>query len=399
MNRDSRGCAHDVRAYKIMHVGANRVLREAFRDQTPLTGVHGGLYKYPARFSPLFARAAISELTEPDDVVLDPFVGGGTTAVEALALGRRALVADISPVACLVTRARTTPLGPKEAADLLSWAHHLRVDRRRTLPDDPRVDGLPCELAAYLVPALDDVALLSSRVRTAARSVLLRLGQWVLEGSERETYRHLRTDLWSQKAVEFTVALLSSLQHLIEGAESHGVSRNEIHTRRRVLCVSAEQLTEKVRELASCALLLTSPPYPGVHVLYHRWQVDGRRETPALFWVSNTRDGSGPAFYTLGGRHAAGIEAYFGRLRRTFERMRLLLAPDAKVVQVVSFNRTSTLLPRYRASMLAAGYEAIHSRALRRRVPGRRWYARARDTDAGSEYLLVFRKGTARAQG
>ena len=40
----------------------------------------------PARFSPAFASAVIEWFTEPSDVVLDPFVGGGTTLVEALSL-------------------------------------------------------------------------------------------------------------------------------------------------------------------------------------------------------------------------------------------------------------------------------------------------------------------------
>ena len=30
-------------------------------------------------------------------------------------------------------------------------------------------------------------------------------------------------------------------------------------------------------------LILTSPPYPGVYVLYHRWKIGGRRESPAPF--------------------------------------------------------------------------------------------------------------------
>ncbi len=66
-------------------------LVRAFRDARPLTGVHSGLYKYPARFSPNFVGAAIETFTKKDDIVLDPFVGGGTTVVEALALGRRFL--------------------------------------------------------------------------------------------------------------------------------------------------------------------------------------------------------------------------------------------------------------------------------------------------------------------
>jgi hypothetical protein len=38
-------------------------------------------------------------------------------------------------------------------------------------------------------------------------------------------------------------------------------------------------------------LIVTSPPYPGVHVLYHRWHVDGRRETPAPYWIAGCNDG------------------------------------------------------------------------------------------------------------
>jgi hypothetical protein len=39
-------------------------------------------------------------------------------------------------------------------------------------------------------------------------------------------------------------------------------------------------------------LVLTSPPYPGVHVLYHRWQVDGRKETPLPFMIAGKLDGA-----------------------------------------------------------------------------------------------------------
>lgn len=46
------------------------------------------LYKYPARMSPPLARSLILGLTNPGDLVLDPFIGGGTTAIEALSTGR-----------------------------------------------------------------------------------------------------------------------------------------------------------------------------------------------------------------------------------------------------------------------------------------------------------------------
>ena len=67
-------------------------------------------YRYPARFSPQLARAAIKAFTGPRDLVLDPFAGGGTTVVEAQQLGRYAIASDINPIATFVTRAKTTPL-------------------------------------------------------------------------------------------------------------------------------------------------------------------------------------------------------------------------------------------------------------------------------------------------
>src|SRR5687768_17340558 len=69
------------------------------RDSTPVSGFTHGFYKYPARFSPAFARAAIQTFTEPGDVVLDPHVGGGTSLVEAIASGRHAIGIDISELA------------------------------------------------------------------------------------------------------------------------------------------------------------------------------------------------------------------------------------------------------------------------------------------------------------
>ena len=59
-------------------------LVEAACDASPIAGLTHNFYRYPARFSPKLVRAAIEAFTEPGDLVLDPFVGGGTTLVEAM---------------------------------------------------------------------------------------------------------------------------------------------------------------------------------------------------------------------------------------------------------------------------------------------------------------------------
>src|SRR5438105_475195 len=87
---------------------AQSALISAARNAEPVRGLTHGFYKYPARFSPVFASAAIRAFTEPGDLVLDPHVGGGTTLVEAIAAGREAVGVDISSLAEFVTGIKCT---------------------------------------------------------------------------------------------------------------------------------------------------------------------------------------------------------------------------------------------------------------------------------------------------
>lgn len=58
-------------------------------------------------FPESFAERWIGELSEPDEWILDPFCGRGTTPFQALLMGRRAIAVDTNPVAYCVTRAKT----------------------------------------------------------------------------------------------------------------------------------------------------------------------------------------------------------------------------------------------------------------------------------------------------
>lgn len=97
----------------------------AARDGEPVRGLTHGFYKYPARFSPTFARAAIETFTEPGQLVLDPHVGGGTSLVEARASGREAVGVDISPLAEFVARVKCTIFSEAELDTLGIWANRL----------------------------------------------------------------------------------------------------------------------------------------------------------------------------------------------------------------------------------------------------------------------------------
>jgi len=74
------------------------------------TGLHA-IHPYPAKFIPQIPRQLIQLFgLEERGVLLDPFCGSGTTLVEAINAGRDAYGVDLNPLACLISRVKTTPL-------------------------------------------------------------------------------------------------------------------------------------------------------------------------------------------------------------------------------------------------------------------------------------------------
>ncbi len=64
---------------------------------------------YRACFKPQLPEFFISRLTRPGESVYDPFMGRGTTAVQAALQGRRPIGNDINPLSALLTRPRLAP--------------------------------------------------------------------------------------------------------------------------------------------------------------------------------------------------------------------------------------------------------------------------------------------------
>jgi hypothetical protein len=69
---------------------------------------------YRACFKPQLPRFFIERLTEPGDIVYDPFMGRGTTPIEASLMGRVPFGCDINPLSVVLTRPRlNSPTQPE----------------------------------------------------------------------------------------------------------------------------------------------------------------------------------------------------------------------------------------------------------------------------------------------
>jgi len=67
-------------------------------------------HQYPARFIPHIPKTLIQKLSKPEDTILDPFCGCGTTLVESQLLNRNAIGIDLNPLACLISKVKSTPI-------------------------------------------------------------------------------------------------------------------------------------------------------------------------------------------------------------------------------------------------------------------------------------------------
>ena len=82
-----------------------------------LWGPHG-YHRYPAKFIPQLVHRIIENYSVPGDIVCDPFLGSGTTGIEALRLGRRFYGSDINEVALLISHAKCIPICPRELSQV-----------------------------------------------------------------------------------------------------------------------------------------------------------------------------------------------------------------------------------------------------------------------------------------
>jgi hypothetical protein len=80
-----------------------------------------GFHSYPARFHPLLARKLVADLAR-GAVLLDPFVGSGTTLIEGMLRGARVLGSDVNPLAIELSRLKTSVWSDERRTQLVERA-------------------------------------------------------------------------------------------------------------------------------------------------------------------------------------------------------------------------------------------------------------------------------------
>jgi hypothetical protein len=233
------------------------------------------------------------------------------------------------------------------------------------------------------------------RLESFGRCAVLRTAQWALDGTRKIT-----------SVDEFRTALGEIARQMVQGARELRAAVAE-NGRYPVMVLHRNAAgiedDERLEEMGSPRLVLTSPPYPGIHVLYHRWQVDGRKEAPLPFMIAKRLDGAGSSYYTMGDRKYPELRTYFEKIKATMSSIAALANKRTVVVQIVAFSEPRWQLRRYLETMEDAGLTEVFLPALSkeadgrlwRSVPSRRWYSQQRGETPGSqEVVLIHQKRT-----
>lgn len=86
---------------------------------------------YRACFKAQLPEFFIARLTKPGDVVFDPFMGRGTTPVQAALMERQAFGNDVNPLSVLLSRPRLRPISLKAVASALNAVDWSRGEIQR----------------------------------------------------------------------------------------------------------------------------------------------------------------------------------------------------------------------------------------------------------------------------
>jgi DNA modification methylase len=372
-------------------------LRLSAMDSSQVDGLTHSFYRYPARFSPKFAASAIRLFSEPGDLVIDPFMGGATSIVEGFVAGRRMFGCDINSLAVFIAKVKTTPLSKAALENVINWAEevaacmsfrypvtdleHIVGDSRAKNLSLPRARPLKKAVAVAL-HKLDELA--TGAERDFARCVILKTSQWAFDNRKRTT-----------PIVEFRERFASNARGMADNLQEYSrlYRREKLRLRDCMVmqCDAAELHRSNHFVDNKAKLVVTSPPYPGIHMLYHRWQVDGRRESPAPYWITDSQDGQGASYYTFTGRRRNDLGPYFDKVVATMGSVRKCLVKGGHIVQMVSFADPDRHLRQYLRAMRDAGFEEVKEtyHRIRRDVPNRKWHANFNGKTAASREVVL----------
>ena len=374
-------------------------LSKGFNTLKRISGVNHNIYKYPACFSPELVNVLIDIFTKKNDHILDPFCGGGTTGICSLINNRNSTINDLNEFATYITNIKTSSYTETQIKKFVDWFDDVlpskyKLKKKSLKGIDERLNNKTnWPVRNYIVDYLNKVKFLKNKKsKELAIILLLRVVKRAFDRRDKTPQiGHVKNII-----VKYKKDLLKNIENFKEIKVKN--KKNSI----KVTNYDFRELKNKHHfKKTKFNAIITSPPYPGVHIRYDRISLNGTRKTDIQYYISGTKPLEDVNSYTFSTRKSSLEPKYFRMIYDGFYSLRDVIDYSTIILQVVGF-RDKKMLRKYLNTMSLAGYEEYELRVnkrkrsrLWRKVKHRSFHATSKgDIPASEEVLLIHKKGS-----
>jgi hypothetical protein len=389
---------------------------------SPTTAFTHGLHRFAAKYIPQVPGWALDSFAPRGGVVVDPFMGSGTTLVEGLLRGGTTIGVDIDPLARFIARAKVTPVDHERIAALgRALATRWREPAATLRPPMPDIENFghwfsPAQWG-WVQSLQEEILRLdcTDDERFFLLVVFSSTLRWVSNADDQSQKTYVSGTLRKEPPPVADVIWRFLRRAVV------GLAQLNQHRRCDALTIVADDAdaTDLGLAPASVDLAVTSPPYldsvdyPYNMMLEYFWLgpllgVPDRRSFNALrrrpigakkpverAARPGALDGCVPLAAMPSPRRAAAT-TYFALMQRHFDEIARCLKPGARYVFVVGNSQTLVdMVPLHDALVRLAAGAGLHlERAFGYRI--RRHYMKFPRRGRGGiillDWVLVFRR-------
>ena len=227
------------------------------------------LHPYPAKFIPEIPRALLEKYPpENGSRVFDPFCGSGTTLVEAQKAGFRSVGVDLNPIACLISKVKTSPLpiGLNAKAEMIANIS-LGLETECVADKIPNVNHWFKADIQKRIQQLRIAILSYGEEHTDALNLALSSIMVRISNQESDTrYAAIQKDVTPEKV---DLLFIQAAKKVSEHAPSNKQLPDSKIIEGNILTTASSNIGDDI------GLVITSPPYPNAYEywLYHKYRM------------------------------------------------------------------------------------------------------------------------------
>lgn len=307
-----------------------------------------GFHIYPAKFPPQLPKVILREYSKSGETVLDPFVGSGTTLVEAVLAGINSIGVDINPLACLISKVKASPIEP-EKLHLLDtignnistefFEYQMGKEKKIIIPEIPNINHW------FQQNVIQELSLIKKHISTLSEQDIkdlasVALSSIIVRVSNQESdtrFAAINKNIKDGDTIKFF------LEKIAEYRKAMVMFWNCVpdkKTKTKILNIDARNLTKFINEQVD--IIITSPPYANTYdyYLYHKFR---------MYWLD--MDVTSAQYTEIGSRRE------YSSLKKGKEKWKQDL--------IVSFREMNNVLKKGRFAFIVIGDSVIQKELIK----------------------------------